>query len=134
MRFLYLTIFILAGSSVVYFNDELLPGFFQGTPSVVKKVSAVKPKSIVNKKQALGPVSHQFTFFETLKDKTMTKYVGLHGEMLPVSLPARPVRSHSKIIEPAKLAPKKNIKTHENVAEERVRCISNGNSIAESWG
>jgi cell division septation protein DedD len=119
MRFLYLTIFILAGSSVVYFNDELLPGFFQGNPSVVKKVSAVKPKSIVNKTQALGPVSHQFTFFETLKDKTMTKYVGLHGEMLPVSLPAKPVRSHSEIIEPAKLEPKKNIKTRENVAEEK---------------
>ena len=117
MRLLYLTIFILACSSVIYFNDELLPGFFQGNPSVVKKVSAVKPKSIVNKTEALGPVSHQFTFFETLKDKTMTKYVGLHGEMLPVSLPARSVRSHSKIIEPAKLEPKKNIKTI--VAEEK---------------
>jgi cell division septation protein DedD len=113
MRLLCLTIFILACSSVVYFNDELLPGFFQGNPSVVKKVSAIKPKSIVNKTEALGPVSHQFTFFETLKDKTMTKYVGLHGEMLPVSLPAKPVRSSSKIIEPAKLQPKKNIKATE---------------------
>jgi hypothetical protein len=112
MRLFYLTIFILVCSSVVYFNDGLLPGFFQGggNSSVVKKVSAVKPKSIVNKTEALGPVSHQFTFFETLKDKTMTKYVGLHGEMLPVSLPARPARSR-KIIEPAKLKPKKNIKT-----------------------
>ncbi len=117
MRFLYLTIFILACSSVVYFNDGLLPVFFQGNPSVVKKVSAVKPKSIVNKTEALGPVSHQFTFFETLKDKTMTKYVGLHGEMLSGSLPARPARSHSKIIEPAE--PKKNIKTRETVAEEK---------------
>jgi hypothetical protein len=123
MRLLYLTIFILACSSVVYFSDELLPGFFPGggNPSVVKKVSAVKPKSIVNKAEALGPVSHEFTFFETLKDKTMTKYVGLHGEMLPVSLPARSVRSHSKIIEPAKLKPKKNIKTI--VAEEKKPSI-----------
>ena len=119
MRRFFITIFILACSSVIYFNDGLLSGFFQENPSIIKKVSAVKPKSIVNKTEALGPVSHQFTFFETLKDKTMTKYVGLHGEMLPVSLPARPVRSHSKIIEPAKLAPKKNIKTHENVAEEK---------------
>ena len=110
MRLLYLTIFILVCSSVIYFNDELLPGFFQGNPSVAKKVSAIKPKSIVNKTEALGPVSHQFTFFETLKDKTMTKYVGLHGEMLPVSLPDKPAHSHSKIIEPAKLEPKKNIK------------------------
>jgi len=121
MRLLYLTIFILASSLVVYFNDGLLPGFFQGNPSVVKKVSAVKPKSIVNKAEALRPVSHQFTFFETLKDKTMTKYVGLHGEMLPVSLPARPVRSHSKVIEPTKLEPKKNIKT--TVADEKKPLI-----------
>ncbi len=117
MRLFYLTIFILACSSVVYFNDGL--GFFQGSgnPSVVKKVSAVKPKSIIDKTEALGPVSHQFTFFETLKDETMTKYVGLHGEMLPVSLPTKPVRSHSKIIEPAKFKPKENIKTV--VAEEQ---------------
>lgn len=113
MRLLYPAIFILICSSVAYFNDELLPGFFQGNPTVIKKVSAVKPKSIVNKTQALGPVSHEFTFFETLKDKTMTKYVGLHGEMLPVSLPARPVRSQKKIIEPDKLEPKKNIKAIE---------------------
>jgi hypothetical protein len=117
MRRFFITIFILACSSVIYFNDGLLSGFFQENPSIIKKVSAVKPKSIVNKTEALGPVSHQFTFFETLKDKTMTKYVGLHGEMLPVSLPARSVRSHSKIIEPAKLEPKKNIKTI--VAEEK---------------
>ena len=124
MRLLYLTIFILAISSVVYFNDELLPGFFQGNPSVVKKVSAVKPKAIVDKTEALGPVSHQFTFFETLKDKTMTKYVGLHGEMLPVSLHAKPVVSpHRKIIEPAKLEPKKNIKAHETVAGEKKPSI-----------
>ncbi len=119
MRLFYLTIFILVFSSIVYFNDGLLPGFLQGggNPSVVKKVSAVKPKSIVNKAEALGPVSHQFTFFETLKDKTMTKYVGLHGEMLPISLPAKSVRSHSKITKPAKLEPKKNIKAI--VAEEK---------------
>jgi hypothetical protein len=119
MQLLYRTFFILACSSVVYFNDELWPGFFQGNPPVVKKISAIKPKSIVNKTEALSPVSHQFTFFETLKDKTMTKYVGLHGEMLPVSLSAKPARSLSKIIEPAKLEPKKNIK--DIVAEEKKR-------------
>ena len=86
--------------------------FFSGgeNSSVIKKVSAVKPKSIVNKSEALGPVSQQFTFFETLEDKTMTKYVGLHGEMLPVSLSERPLRSQSKIIDPTKFAPKKNVK------------------------
>jgi hypothetical protein len=116
MRFLYFTIFILTCSSVVYFNDVFLPGFFSGgeNSSVVKKVSVVKPKSIVNKSEALGPVSHQFTFFETLEDKTMTKYVGLHGEMLPVSLPERPVAlSHSKIVETAQLKPKEKVKAIE---------------------
>ena len=114
MRLLYPAIFILICSSVAYFNDELLPGFFQGNPTVIKKVSAVKPKSIVNKTQALGPVSHEFTFFETLEDKTLTKYVGLHGEMLPVSLPGRPVvLSHSKTVEPAKLEPNENVKAIE---------------------
>ena len=115
MRFLYFTIFILTFSSVFYFNDGPLPGFFSRgeNSSVIKKVSAVKPKSIVNKSEALGPVSHQFTFFETLEDKTMTKYVGLHGEMLPVSLPERSVRSHSKIDEPTKFEPKVNVKAIE---------------------
>ena len=46
----------------------------------------------------------------------MTKYVGLNGEMLPVSLPAKPARSQSEIIEPAKLETKKNIKAI--IAEE----------------
>ena len=115
MRFLYFTIFILTCSSVVYFNDGLLLSFFSGgkSSSVIKKVSAVKPKSIVNKSEALEPVSHQFTFFETLEDKTMTKYVGLHGEMLPFSLPERPVRSQSKIVERAKFKPKINVKAIE---------------------
>ena len=115
MRFLYFTIIILTCSSIFYFNDGLLLGFFSGgnSSSVIKKESAVKPKSIVNKSEALGPVSHQFTFFETLEDKTMTKYVGLNGEMLPVSLPERPLRSHSKIVEPAKLEPNENVKAIE---------------------
>ena len=77
-------------------------------PAVSKKVSAVKPKFLINKEEALKPVSHQFTFFETLNDKTMTKYVGLHGEMLPVYEPAKPVSPFKKknilnlVVEPAK--------------------------------
>ena len=71
----------------------MLLGFFGewNKPTVSKKISAVKPKFLVNKAEALKPVSHQFTFFETLNDKTMTKYVGLHGEMLPLASPAKPV-------------------------------------------
>ncbi len=71
----------------------MLLGFFGewNKPTVSKKISAVKPKFLVNKAEALKPVSHEFSFFETLNDKTMTKYVGLHGEMLPLSSPAKPV-------------------------------------------
>ena len=93
MRLIYLAILISITISTFYFKDGLLLGFFgEGKkPAVSKKVSVVKPKFLVNKAEALKPVSHQFTFFETLSDKTMTKYVGLNGEILPVSSPAKPV-------------------------------------------
>lgn len=116
MRLICLIFFILITSSIFYFKDRLGLDFFgiwEKKTSIRKKISAVKPKSLINKLEDLKPISPQFTFFETLKDKTMTKYVGLHGEMLPVSLPARPVRSQKKIIEPDKLEPKKNIKAIE---------------------
>ena len=88
----------------------MLLGFFGewNKPAVSKKISAVKPKFLVNKAEALKPVSHEFSFFETLNDKTMTKYVGLHGEMLPLSLPAKPVslfekkNTSSLVVEPLK--------------------------------
>jgi len=93
MRLIYLAILVSITTSIFYFKDGLLLGFFGEwkKPVVSKKVSAVKPKFLINKAEALKPVSHQFTFFETLNDKTMTKYVGLHGEMLPVSSPAKPI-------------------------------------------
>ena len=93
MRLIYLAILISITTLTFYFKDGLLLGFFgEGeNPVVRKKVSVVKPKFLVDKAEALKPVSHQFTFFETLNDKTLTKYVGLHGEILPVSSPAKPV-------------------------------------------
>ncbi len=66
-------------------------------PPVSKKVRAVKPKSLVNKLADLKPVSRQFTFFETLQDKTMTKYVGLNGEILPISQPSKQLNLPSKV-------------------------------------
>ena len=110
MRLIYLTILISITTSTFYFKDGLLLGFFgEGKkPTVSKKVSAVKPKFLINKAEALKPVSHKFTFFETLNDKTMTKYVGLNGEILPVSSPAKPVHLFKKksiprlVVEPAK--------------------------------
>jgi len=110
MRLIYLAILISITTLTFYFKDGLLLGFFgEGEkPAVRKKVSAVKPKFLVNKAEALKPVSHQFTFFETLNDKTLTKYVGLHGEILPVSSPVKPAhlfkeKSISRlVVEPAK--------------------------------
>lgn len=110
MRLIYLAILVSITTSIFYFKGGLLLGFFGEwkKPAVSKKVSAVKPKFLINKAEALKPVSHQFTFFETLNDKTMTKYVGLHGEMLPVSSPTKPVfllkekNISSLVVEPAK--------------------------------
>ena len=98
MRLIYLAILVSITTSIFYFKDVLLLGFFGEwkKPVVSKKVSAVKPKFLINKAEALKPVSHEFTFFETLNDKTMTKYVGLHGEMLPAYEPAKPVSPFKK--------------------------------------
>lgn len=123
MRLIYLVILILVTATTFYFMGGW--GIWEEweKPVVTKKVSAVKPKSLINKTEALKPVSHQFTFFETLEDKTMTKYVGLHGEMLPVSLPAKSVSSSRKkvnsrpAVEPEKTSLKS--KTSEIVKEEK---------------
>jgi len=89
MRLIYLAFLILATSSIFYFKDRLRLDFFwvwNKQLPISKKVSAVKPKSLINKSEDLKPISPQFSFFETLEDKTMTKYVGLHGEVLPFPL------------------------------------------------
>ena len=117
MRLIYLAILVSITTSIFYFKGGLFLGFFGEwkKPAVSKKISAVKPKFLINKAEALKPVSHQFTFFETLNDKTMTKYVGLHGEMLPVSSPAKPVslfkekNISSLVVEPAKSGQKSKI-------------------------
>ncbi len=120
MRRVFLTILIFVTTATFYFKDGLWSGLLEEweKPAVGKKVSAVKPKSLINKAEALKPVSHQFTFFETLEDKTMTKYVGLHGEMLPVSLPpVLPTQGKNilkQVVEPAK----PDLKLKANVQEE----------------
>mgnify|MGYP001257184043 CR=1 FL=1 len=99
MRLIYLVFLIFTASSIFYFKDRLrldFLGVWQKQRPISKKVSAVKPKSLINKSEDLKPVSPQFTFFETLQDKTMTKYVGLHGEVLPFSLPAKPLKFKEK--------------------------------------
>ena len=99
MRLIYLVFLILTTSSIFYFKDRLGLDFFglwKKQVPVSKKVSVVKPKSLINKLEDLKPVSPQFTFFETLEDKTMTKYVGLHGEVLPFPLPIQSINHKEK--------------------------------------
>ena len=99
MRLIYLIFLILITCSIFYFKDRLGLDFFvlwKKQVPVSKKVSAVKPKSLINKSEDLKPVFPQFTFFETLEDKTMTKYIGLHGEVLPFALPAKPLNLKEK--------------------------------------
>ena len=98
MRFFSFLILILVTLSALYFKKEWIPEFMEGwyKPAINKKVRAVKPKSLVNKLADLKPVSRQFTFFETLQDKTMTKYVGLNGEILPISPPSKQLNLPSK--------------------------------------
>jgi len=99
MRLIYLIFLILTTSSIFYFKDKLSLDFFgvwKKQVPVSKKISVVKPKSLINKLEDLKPVSPQFTFFETLKDKTMTKYVGLHGEILPFPLPSKSLNHKKK--------------------------------------
>ncbi|MEK9629149.1 MAG: SPOR domain-containing protein [Nitrospinota bacterium] len=120
MRRIFFVILILLTATGVYFKEDLgLEIFGIGEKKVVtKKVRAVKPKSLINKADALKPVSNQFTFFETLEDKTMTKYVGLHGEILPVSLPAQPFQEKIKLSKkPEK--PKLKTKTPDIQKEEK---------------
>ena len=99
MRLIYLVFLILTTSSIFYFKDSLGLDFFglwEKKVPVSKKISVVKPKSLINKSEDLKPVAPQFTFFETLKDKTMTKYVGLHGKVLPITLPAQSLHLKEK--------------------------------------
>jgi len=118
MRLISLVYFILATFSVFYFEDGLGADFFQNWSKqqpVRKKISAVKPKFLVNKAEDLKPVSPKFTFFETLKDKTMTKYIGLNGEVLPLSLPSKPRSFREKKLVKIKIQPNELRQVEENI-------------------
>ena len=129
MRLIYLTLLILATTSIFYYKDGLRLDFFwegKKQPPVSKKVSAVKPKSLINKLEDLKPVSPQFTFFETLEDKTMTKYVGLHGEVLPFPLPIQSINHKEKksVEMPIKSSAKAQVKENIQVENKPQSSVS----------
>ena len=129
MRPIHLIFFILITSSIFYFKDRLRLDFFgvwKKEAPVSKKVSAVKPKSLINKLEDLKPVSPQFTFFETLEDKTMTKYVGLHGEVLPFPLPIQSINHKEKksVEMPIKSSAKAQVKENIQVENKPQSSVS----------
>ena len=129
MRLIYLIFLILITSSIFYFKDRLGLDFFglwKKQVPVSKKVSAVKPKSLINKLEDLKPVSPQFTFFETLEDKTMTKYVGLHGEVLPFPLPIQSINHKEKksVEMPIKSSAKAQVKENIQVENKPQSSVS----------
>jgi len=90
MRLLLVMIFLLASAVGLHFSG-VIDGFLKKEVST-KKLRAVKPKFTRDKVTPVAPDEPVYTFFETLDDLTMTRYVGLNGKLLPTALPtAMPV-------------------------------------------
>ena len=68
--------------------------------STTEKVRAIKPESIRNKIREPKPSQPVYTFFETLDDHTMTKYVDLKGGLVSTAHPpekTKPVPAKIKV-------------------------------------
>lgn len=87
MRLLLVMIFLVASAVGLHFSGINLLGGFQKKEASVKKLRAVKPKFIRDKVAQVASDKQVYTFFETLNDPTMTRYVGLNGKLLPAVLP-----------------------------------------------
>ena len=83
MRLLLVMIFLVASAVGLHFSGINLLGGFQKKEASVKKLRAVKPKFIRDKVAQVASDKQVYTFFETLNDPTMTRYVGLNGKLLP---------------------------------------------------
>lgn len=89
---------VLVASGLGLHFSGIIDQFLEDRPPP-KKISAVKPKAIREKSNKVSSTPDQpdFTFFETLNDTTMTRYVKLNGEVSP----AKPVPE--KATTPAKV-------------------------------
>lgn len=87
MRLLFLIIFLIVSVAGLYYSRGHQFGGSQEMKGALEKQTAIKPK---RNREEVAPPSNTpvYTFFETLNDPTMTRYVDLNGKMLPVSLPA----------------------------------------------
>ena len=87
MRLFLVMIFLVASAVGLHFSGvDLFSGFLQ-KKVVLKKISAVKPKSLREKIKDVTLESQEYTFFEVLDDPTMTRYVGLDGKTSPALQP-----------------------------------------------
>lgn len=77
MKLLLVMIFMVASAAGLHFSEVNLLNVFKDKKISSKKISVVKPK---REKVEEAPV---YTFFETLNDTTMTRYVGLDGKIVP---------------------------------------------------
>ena len=82
MRFFLIIIVVVASGAGLHFLDVI--NKFQG--STAEKVRAIKPESIRNKIKEPKTSQPVYTFFETLDDHTMTKYVDLKQGLLSTAL------------------------------------------------
>ena len=91
MRLLLVMIFLVASAVGLHFSGINLLSGFQKKEASAKKLRAVKPKFIRDKVAKAASDKPIYTFFETLNDPTMTRYVGLNGKLLPAKIAATPL-------------------------------------------
>ncbi len=89
MRFLLVIFFLMAPMAGLYFSEIDLLNRASEKEIPQKKIRAVKPSFHREKiaKTPLAPSKPPYSFFETLNDPTMTRYIGLNGKLLPVAFP-----------------------------------------------
>ena len=91
MRLLLVMIFLVASAVGLHFSGINLLSGFQKKEASAKKLRAIKPKFIRDKVAKAASDKPIYTFFETLNDPTMTRYVGLNGKLLPAKIAATPL-------------------------------------------
>ena len=78
-------IFTFAGAGFFFSSDKVLKFFSEPKSLSLKKIISYKPKDIKDKQALieLGASSlDEFTFFDTLNDPEMKKYIGLNGSIV----------------------------------------------------
>ena len=123
MRLLLVMIFLVASAVGLHFSGINLLSGFQKKEASAKKLRAVKPKFIRDKVAKAASDKPIYTFFETLNDPTMTRYVGLNGKLLPAKIAATP------LIPPAE----KQVES-EPLAKPEIKHDRNIRTPTEIWG